>query len=85
MPSTSKRAPNIDSLGIGSNLQHIMRDMHNRIHQDSMLLSLFKKTFSSASSKTMMMMRSIILRIIFLGATITTVRIMGTIVIISSI
>ena len=52
MPSTSKRAPNIDSLGIGSNLQHIMRDMHNRIHQDSML-SLFK-TSSSASSKTMM-------------------------------
>jgi len=81
MPSTSKRAPNIDSLGIGSNLQHIMRDMHNRIHQDSML-SLFK-TSSLASSKTMM--RSIILRIIFLGATITTVRIMGTIVIISSI
>ena len=49
MPSTSKRAPNIDSLGIGSNLQHIMRDMHNRIHQDSML-SLFKT--SSLTSKT---------------------------------
>ena len=47
MPSTSKRAPNIDSLGIGSNLQHIMRDMHNRIHQDSMPLLLFKTNIFS--------------------------------------